>query len=169
MPWQSSCSQSWCVTNQTLLLRDSIQYYWPGYGTMTASMSVAKDWSRVIQKHVVHYNELVDQMDHSSWPCWFPEAMIHTKLDVKELLNLSPEDNWWNKMWQNVWSSSWMLLKEPPLFLMDPLIRKGIVVVLTLDWIAECKWLAWEELNACIWVVETVDSLITVANEIHHM
>ena len=135
-----------------------------------ASMSTVKDWSQVIQKHVVHYNELVDQMDHSSWLHWFPEAMIHTKLDVKELLNLSPEDDQWNEMWQNVWSSSWMLSKEPPLFLMDPLIRKGIVVVLTLDQIAEeCKWLAWEELNAHIWIVETVDSLITVADEIHHM
>ena len=73
-------------------------------------------------------------------------------------------------MWQNVWSSSWTLLKEPPLFLMDPLIRKGIIAVLTLDWIAEeCKWLAREELNACVWIVETVDSLITVADEIHHM
>ena len=60
---------------------------------MTASMSTVKDQLRVIQKHVVHYNELVDQMDHSSRLRWFPEAMIHTKLDVKELLNLPPEDN----------------------------------------------------------------------------
>src|SRR5258708_18460674 len=137
---------------------------------MTASMSVAKDRSRVIQKHVVHYNELVDQMDHSSRPHWFPEAMIHIKLDVKELLNLSPEDNRWNEMWQNVWSSSWTLSKEPPLFLMDPLIRKGIVAVLTLDRIAEeHKQLAREELNACVWIVEPIHSLITLANEIHHM
>ena len=59
---------------------------------MTASMSAAKDRSRVIQTHVAHYNELVDEMDHSPQLCWFPEAMIHTKLNIKELLNLSPED-----------------------------------------------------------------------------
>jgi len=110
---------------------------------MMASMRVAKDQSQVIQMHVTHYNELVDQLDHSPQPCRFPEAMTHTKLDVKELLNLSPEDEQWNKMWQNLWSSSWNLLKELPLFLMDPLIRKGIAAVLALDQIAEeCRWLA---------------------------
>src|SRR5260370_41489967 len=120
--------------------------------------------------HVTHYNELVDQLDHSPWLHRFPEAMTHTKLDVKELLNLSPEDERWNEMWQNLWSSSWNLSKPPPLFLMDPLIRKGIAAVLALDWIAEeHRWLAQEELNACTWIVETIDSLIKVADEIHHM
>ena len=96
--------------------------------------------------------------------------MIHTKLDVKELLNLSPEDEQWNEMWQNLWSLSWTLSKEPPLFLMDPLIRKGIAAVLGLDRILEeHKWLAREELNAHVWIAENIDSLITVVNETHCM
>jgi len=53
---------------------------------------------------------------------------------------------------------------------MDPLIRKGIAAVLALNQIAEeHKWLAQEELNARVWIVETVDSLIKVVNDIHHM
>ena len=75
--------------------------------------------------------------------------MTHTKMDVKELLNLSPEDEQWSEMWQDLWSSSWTLLGKPPLFLADPLIRKGIAAVLALNWIAEeHKQLAQEELNA---------------------
>ena len=112
---------------------------------MMALMNTAKHQSHMIKMHISHYNELVDQMDCSPQPQphWFPQAMTHTKMDVKELLNLSPEDEQWHEMWQNLWSSSWTLSKEPPLFLMDPLIRKGIAVVLALDRIAEeRKWLA---------------------------
>ena len=65
-------------------------------------MNAAKHWSWVIGTHISHYNELVDQINHSSQPCWFPQAMAHTKMDVKELLNLSPEDEWWSEMWQNL-------------------------------------------------------------------
>src|SRR5260370_14914937 len=122
----------------------------------------------MIKMHISHYNELVDQMDCSSQLHWFPQAMTQTKMDVKELLNLSPEDEQWNEMWQDLWSSSWTLSKEPPLFLMDPLIRKGIAAVLALDQIAqEHKWLAREELNVQVWIVETIDSLIKVVNDIH--
>ena len=96
--------------------------------------------------------------------------MAHTKMDVKELLNLSPEDKQWSKMWQNLWSSSWTLSKDPPLFLMDPAIRKGIAAVLALDRVAEeHKRLAREELNARVWIVETIDSLVRVADDIHCM
>ena len=46
--------------------------------------------------------------------------------------------------------------------------RKGIAAVLALNQIAEeHKWLAWEELNAQVWIVKTIDSLIKVVDDIH--
>ena len=100
---------------------------------------------------------------------WLPEALVHAKLDVNELLSLDADDECWEKMWESLWNSRWMLDKKPPPFVADPDVHGGITAVLSLAHIEEeKKQLAREELNTRTWIFESVDWLLEVTDYIHH-
>ncbi|KAF8337551.1 uncharacterized protein EI90DRAFT_3118999 [Cantharellus anzutake] len=89
-------------------------------------------------------------------------------MNVKELLNMDPSDEQWTKMWESLWDSNWNLDEKPPAFIVDQQVRHGIVAVLSLARIEEEKLrLAREELNACTWIVQSVDLLIQITDDIH--
>src|SRR5258708_5408216 len=140
-----------------------------GYLKMVTSLSSANECARVIRSHISQYNKLVDDLEWSTRPPWLPEALVHAKLDVNELLSLDADDKHWEKMWESLWNSSSMLDKKPPPFVADPDVCRGIAAVLSLAHIEEeKKWLAREELNTHTWIFESVDWLLEVADYIHH-
>lgn len=139
-----------------------------GYSKMVTSLSSANERARVIRSHVSQYNKLVDDLERSTRPPWLPEALVHAKLDVNELLSLDADDERWEKMWESLWNSSSTLDKKPPPFVADPDVRRGIAAVLSLARIEEeKKRLAREELNGRTWIFESVDRLLEVADYIH--
>ena len=136
---------------------------------MVTSLSSANECARVICSHVSQYNKLVNDLESSIKPPWLLESLTHVKLDVNKLLSLDADDEHWEKMWESLWNQNWMLDKTPPPFVADPDVHRGIAAVLSLAHIEEEKqWLAREELNACVWIFESVDQLLEVADSIHH-
>jgi hypothetical protein len=141
-----------------------------GYSKMVSVFNSANDRARIISGHVAQYNELVDCLERSVRPSWLPDSLKHAKMNVKELLNMDPSDEQWTKMWESLWNSNWNLDKKPPAFIVDQQVRCGIAAVLSLACIEEEKLrLAREELNACTWIVQSVDSLIRIMDDIHRM
>jgi hypothetical protein len=59
---------------------------------MVSVFSSANDHARIISTHVAQYNEFVDYLEHSAKPSWFPDSLVHAKMNVKELLNMDPSD-----------------------------------------------------------------------------
>ncbi len=99
---------------------------------MTSVFNASKDHSHVISSQVAHYNELVNDLNRLSRPSWMPNSMQHVQMEVDELLSLNPDDEWWTGLWQQIWSTSWTLLQQPPPFLVDPLVWNGIASILSL-------------------------------------
>ncbi|KAF8318044.1 uncharacterized protein EI90DRAFT_3133537 [Cantharellus anzutake] len=125
-----------------------------GYSKMVSVFNSAKDRAHVISDQVA--------------PSWLPDSLKHTKMDVKILLNMDPSDEQWTNMWESLWVSNWNLDEKPPAFIVNQQVCHGIVAVLSLARIEEEKLrLAREELNACTWIVQSVDSMIQTTDDIH--
>ncbi|KAF8336402.1 uncharacterized protein EI90DRAFT_172170 [Cantharellus anzutake] len=141
-----------------------------GYTKMVSVLSSANKRARIISTQVRQYNELVDYLECSERPPWLPDSLSHTKMNVKELLQMDPSDERWAKMWETLWNSNWSLDEKPPAFVIDQEVRHGIVAVLSLARIKEEKLrLAREELNAHTWIVESFDSLVQIVDSIHSL
>jgi hypothetical protein len=137
---------------------------------MVSVFGNANDRARIISTHVAQYNQLIDCLERSAKPSWFPDSLVHAKMSIKELLNMDPSDERWSKMWESLWNSNWSLDEKPPAFIVNQQVRHGIAAVLSLARIEEEKRrLAREELNARTWIVQSLDSLIQIMDNIHHM
>ena len=81
---------------------------------------------------------------------------------------MNAKDERWAELWQELWNSNWTLSSTPPPFVVDPLVRRGISAILSLERIQEERQrLSKEELNARLWIAESVDGLFQIMDHIH--
>ncbi|KIJ51203.1 hypothetical protein M422DRAFT_244389, partial [Sphaerobolus stellatus SS14] len=88
---------------------------------------------------VDYYNKLIEDLSLFPLPYWFRNEDLPQPLEKKNIINIGPEaDLWDNIAMSQVWFSLWgTSFEEAPAYARDPNVRKGIIMVLQLDRVAE--------------------------------
>ncbi|KZO98287.1 hypothetical protein CALVIDRAFT_478704 [Calocera viscosa TUFC12733] len=122
--------------------------------------AILKGWGpcwRTTKVAVERYNRYVTQMELIFQPSW--KIPLPARLEVEDLQNPTED----HALWQDVW---WPTMAQPPLWVTDEKIRKGITAVLLLDrCIEEERRLRLEGDNLERWWMEQMRALISVRRD----